>query len=472
MCKRIIAVIVSVIIAIAAPFTAYSSDNNTLEGVKSSVEGVISYKCNSLNVNSIENFLDALSEGAGDFNSDWYYIAMSRYGINCKNQKSISALKKAVDGFYNEGLKNVKITDMQRVAFALLSCGEDITSVNGHNLLADSTYNHEKYKPLDSQGVNSLSYALLLLDSKKYPVPKNNTLTRDKIINKILSYELEKGGYALFGSGADIDIISIVLQALAPYRDNKSVKSSIESCLDILDKRQDNSGAYKSFSGKITSESTAQVIIALTSLNINIFKDSRFIKNGNTLLDGLSLFRMSDGGYCHMQGYKTNGIATYQSLCALVSAYRYLKNGGVFYDYSTAVKSTVKSVNKAIKKHTVKMNKSKESKTKSAKTTNKSSVSNSSTSTQYNSRTDYNSNTEIKENNNPHNKNNKISKPNYTETISSATEIRESTADESKKNNKNNSDKRENKPAPLYTCFAIMFIGYAVLFVVKARGKK
>ena len=42
----------------------------------------------------------------------------------------------------------------------------------------------------------------------------------------------------------------------------------------------------------------------------------------------------------------------------------------------------------------------------------------------------------------------------------------------SKKNNKNNSDKRENKPAPLYTCFAIMFIGYAVLFVVKARGKK
>ena len=358
MCKRIIAVIVSIFVTITAPFTVYAYDINTPDGVKEAVEGVISYKSAVLGSNSVDELLDALSDKAGTFSSDWYYIALSRYGVNCKNEKSVTALKKAVDDFYKEKLETVKVTDLQRVAFALMACKEDITSVNGHNLLADATYNRDKYRPLDAQGVNSLSYALLLLDSKKFDIPKNSGLTRKKLINKILSYELDDGGFSLFGKGADVDITSIVLQALAPYKNDSKVKKSVEKSLDILSKRQDSCGAYKSFDNKVTAESTAQVIIALTSLGINPVSDKRFIKNGKTALDGLSVFKTEDGGYSHMEGLSSNAIAAYQSLCAFVAMHRLFSNKGAFYDFSEKEKNDVKTIKKTIDKKAVKHKKS------------------------------------------------------------------------------------------------------------------
>ena len=464
MVKRFTAIIAGLLLAVIAPFNAFCLDINTLGGVKNSVEGVISYKSSQLGAENIEQLLNALSENAGDYNSDWYYIALSQFGINCSNKKSVSALKKAVDGFYNEGLENVKVTDLQRAAFALTACGEDITSVNGHNLLADSTYNRKKYKELDSQGVNSLSYALLLLDSKSYKIPESSGLTRGKIIDAILSFELENGGFALFGSGADIDITAIVTQALAPYRSNKKVKKSLDSCLDIFSKRQDNCGAYKSFSGKPTAESTAQVIIALNSLEIDILNDTRFIKDGNTALDGLNFFRNGDGGYCHMQGYNTNAIATYQSLCALVSAYRYLSGGGVFYDFNSKTDVSEKSVNKAIK------NKSntnvKKDKTSKSKTKNKSTVLTEKPKIETAVNGDYNSNTE-----------NKPKETTKSEKLKSTTapvdETREtvSTSDDAV-SVKNKTDNKKQEPAVPYISAGLLLLEYIVLFAKKAGGKK
>ena len=461
MCKRIIAVITSILLAVTAPFTAFCSEINTLGGVKNSVEGVILYKTNSLNCNSTSELLDKLSENAGDFSNDWYYIALSQYGINCKNDKSIKALKNAVNAFYEKGLENVKVTDMQRVAFALLACKEDITDVDGHNLLADSTYNRSKYKELDSQGVNSLAYALLLLDSKDYATPKNAELNRDKIIDKILSYELENGGYALFGNGADIDITSIVLQALAPYKSKAKVKSSINNCLKILTKRQDSSGAFKSFSGKITAESTAQVIIALTSLGINPTSDSRFIQNGHTSLDGLYCFITEGGGFCHMIDLSVNNIATYQSLCALVASYRFLNGNGAFYDFKAKVKSNTKTVDKKINKS----NSKKKIKKKKASKIKKTNSPKSTSAKKYNSIIE-NKAKETK----PKLKNNKKS-----ETVSRIIQPTQSLNNNTKPViNKKKTKKTENPSAKETQYFnaVILLAGYILIFSLKSGGKK
>lgn len=460
MCKRIIAVITLFILSITAPFTAYCADINTLGGVKSSVEGVILYKTDSLNCNSTSELLDKLSETAGDFNSDWYYIALSQYGVNCKNEKSTKALKKAVDAFYENGLENVKVTDMQRTAFALLACKQDITDINAHNLLADASYNRNKYKELDSQGVNSLSYALLLLDSKGYSVPKNAELNREEIIDKILSYELEKGGYALFGKGADIDITSIVLQALAPYKNKTKVKNSIDTCLEILAKRQDESGAFKSFSGKITAESTAQVIIALTSLGINPASDSRFIQNGNTPLDGLNRFRTPSGGFCHMENLSVNNIATYQSLCAFVASYRFLSGNGAFYDFKAKVKSNTKSVDKKIiKKASVKL-KNQKKKTLKTKPEN---LKKSETSLNYNSKIE-NKTTETKSA-----EKKKTENTTASESVQS-TETYEKSGNIKKEKNKKTENNAERHP--LYINSLILLTVYVILFAVKSGGKR
>ena len=335
MCKRFLAVItVFVLTVITAPFTAYCSNNYAPDDVKTVVEGVLSYKSDELGAEDTAELLQRLSDHAGDFSADWYYIAMSQFGIVCRDKDSISALKAAVDGFYSSGLPNVKVTDLQRVAFALSACGEDITNVNGHNLLADATYDRGKLRPLDSQGANSASYALLLLDSKNYDVPAGAYNTREDIIEMIVSKELESGGFSLFGSAADVDLTTIALQALAPYADHGNVKDVVDRGVAILSKRQNSTGAYKSFSNEISCETTAQVILALTALSINPMTDSRFVRDGNSALDGLMLFRLDSGAFSHFKDGKADNMASYQALCAVVSVYRYLNGEKSFYDFT------------------------------------------------------------------------------------------------------------------------------------------
>lgn len=339
--KRFLAVILVLLFTITAPFTAFSKEKDTLSDVKNAVEGVISFKCAQQNAQSFPELLNKLSEHAGTYSADWYYIAFAQYGLDCENQKSIDALKKKVDEFYSGDLASVKVTDMQRVALALSSCGVDITNVNGHNLLADATYNRAAVKPLNSQGINSVAYALILLDYHKYTVPDNALTTREKMIQLILKAELENGGFALFGKNADVDMTSIAVQALAPYKDRADVKPAIDKCVDILSTRQDLTGGYKSFSNEISCESTAQVVLCLSSIDIDPANDSRFIKDGNSVLDGLMVFNLSDGSFSHFKDGKSDNMATYQALCALVGAYRYLNDNKPFYNDKNNTKNTV-----------------------------------------------------------------------------------------------------------------------------------
>ncbi len=331
--KRVIALALSFVIAIVATFVGNTVSSSTLDSINNAIKGAFSYKYSEFSADNTSEFLKELSKNAGDYTADWYYIALSRYGISCDNKESINALKNAVDDLYNKGLENVKATDMQRIALALLSCDVDIKNVNGHNLLADCTYNREKYAPLDKQGVNSLAFALIVLDSKDYSVPNSAKLSRNDIIEKIIENELTNGGFSIVGTNPDPDVTAIVLQSLAPYYSKDKVNNVINRGLNYISKLQQTSGAFKSF-GKANAESTAQVILALTSLNIDILKDSRFIKNGNSSLDGLMTFLMKDGGFCHIKGYSSDNMATYQSLCALISCYRYFNNLSRFYCYN------------------------------------------------------------------------------------------------------------------------------------------
>ncbi|MGN1130979.1 MAG: prenyltransferase/squalene oxidase repeat-containing protein [Ruminococcus sp.] len=355
--KVITSLLLIVVVAIATCFSAFAVSDNYANTINSAIKIALQYKQGLMGADD-SNFLDKLSEKADDFSVDWYYILLSRYGVNCNNTKSINTLKERVDSFYDKGLENTKVTDMHRTALALISCGADITSLNGNSFLADCTYNYNAYSSLDKQGVNGLAFALIVLDSKNFTVPKNAKLSRLDIVNQILDKELENGGFAITGSVMDADVTAIVLQALAPYYDNKNVKVTVDRCIENLSKLQQDNGAYRSL-GKENAESTAQVIIALTSLNINPLTDKRFIKNGNSTVDALLSFQQSNGGFCHIKGYMSDNIATYQSLCGLISCYRYLKGESRFFSYSavnntvtTATQNTVSVTEKATKKPT------------------------------------------------------------------------------------------------------------------------
>lgn len=341
--KRLFSVAIALLIAITASFTAYCANAVTLNDAQGAVEGIISYKCAELRADSAQQLPDALSEKAGSYSADWYYIPLSQYGIDCSGEKSVTALKKTADAFYEQDLENVRVTDMQRVALALVACAQDIKNIDGNNLLADCTYNRKNVKPLESQGINALAFALIVLDSSGYSVPADASEDREEIIGKILMAELENGGYALAGEKADPDVTAIVLQALAPYKDRGRVQEVIDRCIALLSDMQTDSGAFKSF-GSENAESTAQVVTALTSLGINPHTDQRFIKGSVSALEGLMKFRLSRGGFCHKIGCGADNMATYQSLIALVSYCKFLKNQGRIYDF-TADGSTLKEGN-------------------------------------------------------------------------------------------------------------------------------
>lgn len=460
--KRLTAIILVIMLAVTAPFTAFTKETSTLSGIKTAVEGVVSYKCSESEVSDFDALLDKLSGGAGSYIADWYYIAFSQYGLDCNNKKSIDALKSKVDEFYSGNLAKVKVTDMQRVSFALSACGEDITNINGHNLLADATYNRAKVSPINSQGLNSVAYALLLLDSKNYKVPKNAETDREKMIRILLKAELPGGGFALFGDNPDIDITSIVVQALAPYKNRSDVKTVLNKCIDILSHGQDSTGGYKSFSNQISCESTAQVILCLTAFGINPATDSRFIKNGNSVLDGLMLFNLNSGAFSHFKEDEADNMATYQALCALVSTYRFMNGEKSFYDFTEKPKPNTVKIHKQTK-----------------------------SSTQKNSETNKNNNNSSKENKTssatyateaqtPNEKSEHTTKPPKKDTkqkaAKKASEATESSAvvseNNSQKENKSiNNSEPEDKRCALYIDFAVLSLIYIALVLCKRRKR-
>lgn len=143
------------------------------------------------------------------------------------------------------------------------------------------------------------------------------------------------GGWDMMGKAADTDITAMAIQALAPYYDtNDAVKAAVDKALDALSAMQNDDGTFSTaFSGK-TSESTAQVIVALTALGINPATDSRFIKNGVNAVDGLCSFYVDGGGFRHIASGDLDGMATEQSYYALAAYYRLLAGQTSLYDMS------------------------------------------------------------------------------------------------------------------------------------------
>ena len=208
---------------------------------------------------------------------------------------------------------------------ALTAIAADPTNVGGYDLL----------KPLGDfektiwQGINGPVWALIALDSGNYDVPVNaeakTQATRQLYIDEILSRQNNDGGWSLTSKGgdnaSDPDLTGMALQALAKYQSQSAVKEATDRALDCLSKMQDDKGGYSSWE-TANSESVVQVIVALCELGIDL-KDSRFVKNGNTLLDNLLSYRKSNGSFTHTSGGSgSDQMASEQGFYGIVAALR------------------------------------------------------------------------------------------------------------------------------------------------------
>ena len=283
--------------------------------------------------------LDEIYKTTGDFMSklgtptvnstggEWMVIGLARSGRTVPAgyyDNVVEYVKAKADA--NERLHPAKVTDNARVILALTAIGKDVTNVGGHNLLKGL----DNMAYVQTQGINGPIFTLIALDSHNYPTMGD--VTREKLIGVILAAQLSDGGWNLSGENADPDMTAMAIQALAPYyKTNETVKAAVDKALEALSALQRNDGGFGSW-GTVNSESCAQVIVALTALGIDPATDSRFIKNGNTVLDALAGFYVTGGGFRHTAGGERNGMATEQGYYALAAYYRFVNAQTRLYD--------------------------------------------------------------------------------------------------------------------------------------------
>lgn len=275
------------------------------------------------------DMLDTVKTDELTFGSEWLVIALARSGRDVPDSYYDSVVK-AVQSAKGQ-LSDKKSTEYARTILALTAIGKDPADVGGYDLLArladmdDVTY----------QGINGAIFALLALDSGKYDVPAaaegGTQVTRDGLVAYILAQQLSDGGWALSGTSADPDVTAMALQALAPYRTgDETVDTAVDKGVQLLSDMQLSDGGYSSW-GTLNSESCAQVLIALATLGIDPVSDSRFVKNGLTVLDALLAYAVS-GGFRHTVDGEADAIATEQALCALTAYARLLDGKTALYD--------------------------------------------------------------------------------------------------------------------------------------------
>lgn len=276
--------------------------------------------------------------------SEWEAISLAQAGQ--KVPKSYGAhFSSKIENEIVNGLESgrFKITDAERLTLAALAIGKDPTNIEGINLV-ELIYNSPDREMWDGsiedtmtyQGNNGLAFALIALDAGKFEVPKNAKWTREKLVDALLKAQREEGAWNLNDAFPEIsfDITAMVLTSLAPYKDQPKVEDAITKAVDYLSSVQTDDGGFDGgeFVGGITSETTSQVIIALTALGIDPTSE-KFTKDQN-LLEHLLSFQHAEGGFYHTIGESVpNNMASEQALNALVAYEFFLAGKGSVYDF-------------------------------------------------------------------------------------------------------------------------------------------
>ncbi len=310
--KKLTALILCLVMLFAVAAPVMAADTNTIAAAERDMAAYIYQTVPDPQVGSIggEWAVLGLARSSADISSEYY-------------QKYYQTLEKYVK-IHNGVLSEKKYTEYARISLAVTAIGRTAQNVAGYNLLEPLA----DYEKVVLQGLNGPVWALIALDSANYPIPQNQTAkvqaTRQMYVDYILSRQTADGGWAFSGDEADIDMTAMALQALSKYRDRKEVQAAVDKALLFLSANQDACGGFTSW-GAATSESTAQVVVALCELGIAA-DDARFTKDGHTAADNLLIYYEKGKGFKHTIDGESNQMASEQGFYALAALDR-LANG-------------------------------------------------------------------------------------------------------------------------------------------------
>lgn len=253
-----------------------------------------------------------------DMLSDWAAFGVAKAG-GVVPDAYLAAARAAVEE--NGGVFG-KVTDAQRLVLALGALGVTPRDFAGVDLI-EAIVNHER---MENQGPNGPIYTLIVLGGGSYELADGAVWTPDALVAKVLEAQHADGSWSLFGPSGNADMTAMALTALAFYDAEPGAAEAAQRGFDWLAKAQLDNGGF-SDSGD-NAESAAQVVVALSSHGRDA---AAFAKNGNSVLAHLLSFRNSDGGFAHLPGQPSNGMATEQALLGLLAYQAYVgQQGSVF----------------------------------------------------------------------------------------------------------------------------------------------
>ena len=261
----------------------------------------------------------------GSTKGEWMVLGLARNGVASNSQfftgyyvNVVRYIEENIDAKTGRLDENLA-TENARVILALTALGKDVTNIEGYNLLqglSDTDF-------VQKQGINGPVWALIALDSHNYEIPTNadssKQVTRDWLVEYILSKQLTNGGWALSGQTPD-DMTPMAVQALAPYySSNPQVKTAVDKALKAM------------ATMSATPETYAQMIVALSALDIDCESDERFAD----VMDKMLAFALENGSFKKSASASSaNQMSTEQAFYALVAYSRYVNNKTSLYEMS------------------------------------------------------------------------------------------------------------------------------------------
>lgn len=278
---------------------------------------------------------------------EWAVLGLARAGVELSDAyiqayygKVVAYVQKnmGADGvLVDPESHNPTVTDNERIILALTAIGKDPANVGGKNLLAAlQDRNIMQVTNTSDTDINGLVFGLLALNSGNY--------TQDSywLVQAILTQQNEDGSWSSSADtkpASDVDMTAMALQALAPYYnegDDTTVNAAVDKALQWL------SAKYKG-TGYTSAESCAQVVVALSALQLNANSDSSFVKTVDgaptSVLGDLLRYYLGEGqGFKHAASLKTaDQKATEQALYAMAAYERYCQRTKALYDMTDAV---------------------------------------------------------------------------------------------------------------------------------------
>lgn len=268
----------------------------------------------------------------GSIGGEWLTIGLARSGRTVPAgyyDNAVAYVKKNINAETDRLDKN-KSTDNARLILALTAISKDVTDVGGYDLLAGL----DDMKYIKRQGTNGPVWTLIALDSHDYTPA--GSVTRDQLVETILSLQKDSGAWYINSTNKtdDVDMTAMAIQSLAPYYEtNDAVKTAVDKALTWLGTMQKADGSFAEMAGAASSsESTAQVLVALCAMGIDPTADVRFVKNSFHVLDGLLTFYTGTAFKHQASDATVDQMATEQSYYALTAYMRLVGGQTALYD--------------------------------------------------------------------------------------------------------------------------------------------